>query len=66
MGSPYTRLYTDDEQVAYDSGVMDGAAKERIKFNELLILLRAVGRNQELTDSQKMNAILTLLREGNK
>ncbi len=66
MSSPYTRLYTPDEEVAYDSGFMDGAAKERLLFNELLILLRAIGRNQELTDSQKMNAILTLLKEGNK
>lgn len=66
MPSPYTRVYTDDEEIAFDSGFMEGAAKERQKFSDLLTLLRAVANNQELTDSQRMNVILTLLKEGNK
>lgn len=32
MSSPNTRLFTEDEELAYDAGLMDGAAKKQAQI----------------------------------
>lgn len=36
MSSPFTRLMTDDEELMFDAGVMDGQAKERERIIGLI------------------------------
>lgn len=36
MSSPHTRLMSEDEEMAYDSGLIDGRDKERERIIKLL------------------------------
>jgi hypothetical protein len=36
MSSPYTRVYNDNEELAYDSGLIDGRDQERERIIKLL------------------------------
>jgi hypothetical protein len=36
MASPNTPLYTEDEAIAHDAGMIDGAAKERERIIDLI------------------------------
>jgi hypothetical protein len=36
MSSPYTRLRTEEEELMYDAGLMDGRDKERERIIKLL------------------------------
>lgn len=50
MSSPYTRLYTEDEEIAYDSGRMD----MKHEILQVIRALRAASANQELWDRARV------------
>jgi hypothetical protein len=66
MPSPNDRLATEGEEAAYDSGLIDGRREERQRIFDLLALLRELAENQNLTNAEKTNSILTLLKEDKK
>lgn len=47
MSSPNTRLMTEDEKIAYDSGLMDGADKKKKQIVNLLEELFSKAENAE-------------------
>ncbi len=48
MNSPYTRLRTEDEELMFDAGQMDGRDRERKRILDDLYKLRAFYASKEL------------------
>ena len=48
MSSPYTRLRTEDEELMYDAGQMDGRDTERKRILDDLYKLRAFYANNDM------------------
>lgn len=64
MSSPNTRLYTEDEEIAYDSGLMDGAAKERERIVALIRNIRDTWQRPPAHNYQReLTKIVALIEE---
>lgn len=48
MNSPYTRLRTEEEELMFDAGLMDGRDKERSRILTDLHKLRAFYANNDM------------------
>ena len=62
MPNPNDRPMTDDELIAYDSGLVDGRIEERQKMLELLRHLRKQAQEKNLSQTAKINAIIAILK----
>lgn len=64
MSNPNTRLYTEDEEIAYDSGLMDGAAKERERIVALIRNIRDTWQRPPAHNYQReLTKIVALIEE---
>jgi hypothetical protein len=62
MPNPNDRLATEAEEVAYDSGVVDGRIQERQKMLDLLTHLRKQAQDKNLSQTANINAIISILK----
>jgi hypothetical protein len=53
---------TDDELIAYDSGLVDGRIEERQKMLDLLRHLRKQAQEKNLSQTANINAIIAILK----
>jgi hypothetical protein len=60
MSSPYTRLRTEEEELMYDAGLMDGRDKERERIIELL---EEAGNSEIVVD---LDDLIALIKGENK
>lgn len=56
MSSPFTRPMTDDEAVAYDSGLVDGRLEERDRI--IKVMAEQAALSQNLTALDPSGAVL--------
>jgi hypothetical protein len=57
---------TEEEELAYDSGKVDGRIEERQKMLELLRHLRNQAQDKNLSQTANINAIISILKGVNK
>jgi len=62
MPNPNDRPMTDDELIAYDSGLVDGRIEERQKMLDLLRHLRKQAQEKNLSQTANINAIIAILK----
>ena len=62
MPSPNDRLMTEEEEAAYDAGLVDGRIEERLKMVELLQHLRKQAQDKNLSQTANINAIIAILK----
>jgi hypothetical protein len=53
---------TDEELIAYDSGLVDGRIEERQKMLDLLRHLRKQAQDKNLSQTANINAIIAILK----
>ncbi len=62
MPSPNDRPMTEEEEVAYDAGLVDGRIEERQKMLDLLRHLRKQAQEKNLSQTANINAIIAILK----
>lgn len=62
MPSPNDRLMTEEEEAAYDAGLVDGRIEERLKMVELLQHLRKQAQDKNISQTANINAIIAILK----
>ena len=62
MPSPNDRLMTEEEEAAYDAGLVDGRIEERLKMVELLQHLRKQAQDKNLSQTANINSIIAILK----
>jgi len=60
--SPNDRPMTEEEEVAYDAGLVDGRIEERQKMLDLLRHLRKQAQEKNLSQTANINAIIAILK----
>jgi hypothetical protein len=58
MSSPYTRLRTEEEELMYDAGLMDGRDKERERIIKTI--------QEEWAEYPDVDSLIALIRGENK